>query len=446
MSDYTVFVAPPGPNFSFGTVRGLLALVSSKHKVELSASGNGFDDFDILWTQALNASEEGKITHFAMLHLDIVPDSENGEIWLDTLIDEMDRLGLDMCSAISPLKDFRGLTSSGIGDPNDSWSPYRRICVRELDSMPETFNAADLGYPDKPLLHNSGCWACDLRSTVFHQEAEDGTCGAYFAFPERVYRNPATGRWMHARESEDWFFSRCLWRIGAKTAITQKVKLTHMGRAGYKNHGRWGEMEHDDETAYKWATPRGIWDDIPGWFDFSDVYQEQVDRVNGRQAHFVEVGAWLGKSTVFMADAIRKSGKAIRFDCIDNWEGGTEGKANRVTGREIVAKRKTDLHRDFLDNVKRCGVSSFVNPIRGDSTKTAEQYADSSLDFVFIDADHEYESVLRDLRAWYPKVKPGGTLAGHDYHESGPKKAVDEFAALIGKPAQKRCHSFVIQV
>ena len=308
MSDYTVFVAPPGPNFSFGTVRGLLSLIHSKHKIELSASGNGFDDFDILWTQALNASEEGKITHFAMLHLDIVPENTDGEIWVDTLIDELDEHGLDMVSAISPLKDFRGLTSSGIGDPDDSWSPYRRICVRELDSLPETFDAADLGYAGMPLLHNSGCWACDLRSDVFHQADADGNCGAHFAFPERVFRHPATGRWTHQRESEDWYFSRCLWKLKARTSITKKVKLSHFGKAGYKNHGNWGELEHDDETAAKWNVPRGKWDKIPGWFDFAELYQGQVDRVNGATAHFVEVGSWMGKSAVFMADAIRRSG------------------------------------------------------------------------------------------------------------------------------------------
>lgn len=41
---------------------------------------------------------------------------------------------------------------------------------------------------------------------------------------------------------------------------------------------------------------------------------------------------------------------------------------------------------------------------------------DASLDFVYIDADHHYETALADIRAWWPKVRQGGFLGGHDYH------------------------------
>ena len=42
-------------------------------------------------------------------------------------------------------------------------------------------------------------------------------------------------------------------------------------------------------------------------------------------------------------------------------------------------------------------------------------FADDSLDFVYIDANHEYSAVLQDIRGWFAKVSPGGVLAGHDY-------------------------------
>ena len=446
-SNYKILIGPPGPNFSWGTTQALFALTNSKHEVQLTSSGNGFDDFDAVWTTALNASEEGKITHFAMLHLDIIPTiSDDEPIWLDTLIDELDRLDLDMVSAISPLKDFAGVTSSGIGDPNDSWNPFRRFTMREVAGFPPTFDAEQLGYAGYPLLHNSGCWAADLRKPVFHHQDVDGTCGAYFAFPERVYRDPLSGKWTHARESEDWFFSRCLHNLGAKTAITRKVRLVHLGKAGFNNWKSWGTWEHDDTTAFKWNVPHGPWDAIQGWFDFADIYQEQVNRVNGRQAHFVEVGSWLGKSSVFMAHAIRDSGKSILFDCVDNWEGGIDGKANHIAGRNAIVKSGRDLFGEFIANVERCGVSDLINPIRGDSVISANRYPDSSLDFVFIDADHEATSVIRDLRAWWPKVKPGGTLAGHDFHEKGPEQAANDFANSVGVPIRKVCHSFVMQV
>lgn len=444
-SDYTVMIGPPGPNFSWGSTQALFATTNSKHKVCFVSSGNGFDDFDAVWTSALNASEEGKVTHFAMLHLDVVPVIADGEpLWLDTLIGELDRLDLDMVSAICPLKDFTGITSSGIGDPKDTWSPLRRFAMAELPSLPETFGLADLGYEGLPLLHNTGCWACDLRKPVFHQEDADGTCGAFFAFPERVYRDKLTGKWTHARESEDWFFSRKLHALGAKTAITRKVRLTHLGKAGFKNWDAWGTNEHDDATAHKWNVPRGPWDEIQGWFDFADIYQDRVNQAKDG-AHFVEVGSWLGKSAVFMADAIKKSGKGIAFDCVDNWIGGSEGGANVTACRSAVQASGRDLFGEFTDNLIRCGVGGYVNPIRSDSTEAANRYADGSLDFVFIDADHEESAVMRDLLAWWPKVKAGGILAGHDYHEIGPQNAANKFAADNGLRIRKACRSFVME-
>jgi hypothetical protein len=68
------------------------------------------------------------------------------------------------------------------------------------------------------------------------------------------------------------------------------------------------------------------------------------------------------------------------------------------------------------------------------SVEAAERVPDGSLDFVYVDARHDYESVLEDLHAWYSKLKPGGIFAGHDYANGhfaqgdfGVKAAVDEF-------------------
>jgi hypothetical protein len=53
--------------------------------------------------------------------------------------------------------------------------------------------------------------------------------------------------------------------------------------------------------------------------------------------------------------------------------------------------------------------------LRGYSTEVAPLFANRSLDFVYIDANHSFEEVTKDLEAWYPKVKLGGILGGHDY-------------------------------
>jgi hypothetical protein len=49
------------------------------------------------------------------------------------------------------------------------------------------------------------------------------------------------------------------------------------------------------------------------------------------------------------------------------------------------------------------------------SVEAAKQFEDGYFDFVYIDSDHSYEGVTEDLEAWYPKVRKGGMIAGHDY-------------------------------
>ena len=76
---------------------------------------------------------------------------------------------------------------------------------------------------------------------------------------------------------------------------------------------------------------------------------------------------------------------------------------------------------------------------RQPSLEAVATFADGSLDFVYIDANHEFQAVLDDIHAWFPKVKPGGVLAGHDYLDGmlpagdfGVKKAVRAFECETG--------------
>jgi Methyltransferase domain len=73
------------------------------------------------------------------------------------------------------------------------------------------------------------------------------------------------------------------------------------------------------------------------------------------------------------------------------------------------------------------------------SKEAAARIESRSLDFVYLDARHDYESVKEDIELWYDKVRPGGILAGHDYVDGvrpqgvfGVKSAVDEFFAARG--------------
>ena len=72
-----------------------------------------------------------------------------------------------------------------------------------------------------------------------------------------------------------------------------------------------------------------------------------------------------------------------------------------------------------------------IDVIKGDHSILVDNYEDESFDYVYIDSSHLYEDTVRDIAKWWPKVKKGGILAGHDYNARnkahGVIPAVDEF-------------------
>jgi len=72
----------------------------------------------------------------------------------------------------------------------------------------------------------------------------------------------------------------------------------------------------------------------------------------------------------------------------------------------------------------------------------ANKYADGYFDFVYIDAGHDFKNVMRDILMWYPKIKQGGVICGHDYIDEGlfgaeVIRAVDLFGEYSGGRIQK---------
>jgi hypothetical protein len=185
--------------------------------------------------------------------------------------------------------------------------------------------------------------------------------------------------------------------------------------------------------------------DLPGWFDFPDLYADAVARAR-RGAHFVETGVYMGKSAAFMAVEAANSGKGITFDAIDVFMGIPEDqwigvKCERFGFEDQEALRENGtLEAAVRRNL--APVDGLVNIINADGVAAASRYADESLDFVFLDDDHSAGHVSRELAAWWPKIRPGGVLAGHDYDWPSVKQAVNRWGTKIGRPAagtSERC-------
>jgi len=138
------------------------------------------------------------------------------------------------------------------------------------------------------------------------------------------------------------------------------------------------------------------------------------------------IGAEIGCANGATTGRLLRYSSRLKLIAVDKWE-------KIIDGAEAGAMGGGPGCTDW-DPVK--GLEKFTKAtspnrsrltvLRGDSPEMAKKVEDNSLDFVFIDADHRYEAVLKDLAAWAPKLKPGGTLCGHDIHLPGVKRAVEE--------------------
>jgi hypothetical protein len=125
----------------------------------------------------------------------------------------------------------------------------------------------------------------------------------------------------------------------------------------------------------------------------------------------------LGRSICSLGEVVRSSHANTRIIGVDTGRGsGPEGRDGTDAHGAAVAHGGGTfaglLHRNIID----CGLADTIALVISDSVAAAALFADDSLAWVHIDARHDYPSVVADIRAWAPKVAPGGWLSGDDYH------------------------------
>jgi hypothetical protein len=90
--------------------------------------------------------------------------------------------------------------------------------------------------------------------------------------------------------------------------------------------------------------------------------------------------------------------------------------------RELNIKDYNDSsnQKEYLNIINQCcsNIKNYEDRcfmVRSDSENASKLFLDESLDFIYIDANHKYEFVKQDISLWFPKVRKGGVVAGHDY-------------------------------
>lgn len=154
------------------------------------------------------------------------------------------------------------------------------------------------------------------------------------------------------------------------------------------------------------------------------LYEGLVWQLFRPHFHIVEIGSFSGGSTEVFALTCEKVYSIDPYDegehLIQETRDGSEGTAKEIlqTAEKMFIERMS-----AYDNVVK---------IKQSSADAVSRFEDKSLDAVYIDGDHRYESVVDDIRRWMPKLNDDGIISGHDYDDSVVMQAVlDTIGSVI---------------
>jgi len=131
-----------------------------------------------------------------------------------------------------------------------------------------------------------------------------------------------------------------------------------------------------------------------------------------------EIGVRDGNFSLYLCQGIPN----LKLYCVDSWD---------IYPTYNIGKT-TENHLNFYDTAKNKLKDYNVTFIRKFSMDAVKEFENNSLDFVYIDANHEFDYVMEDIIEWTKKVKFGGIVSGHDYFHfpagnGGVVQAVDSY-------------------
>jgi hypothetical protein len=176
--------------------------------------------------------------------------------------------------------------------------------------------------------------------------------------------------------------------------------------------------------------------DLQGWNSEHPYLYDTI--LSLRPSVIVEIGVWKGASTVFMAKTLQRLGLDCIIIAVDTWLGSWEHWVEEYSPKIPTIHGYPALYYQFMSNILQSGVAEYVLPLPTDSINAAKilKILDIMPNLIHLDAGHEYEAVLTDLRIWYSLLSPKGILIGDDYVLDGGwesvRRAFDVFFNDLG--------------
>lgn len=125
-----------------------------------------------------------------------------------------------------------------------------------------------------------------------------------------------------------------------------------------------------------------------------------------------KVGAEIGVADGRYSEILCQKIKDLHLYCVDPWSPYNGNWRSKKDQNEAFNRAKYRLQNYNAELVRKTSLQASVN------------YADETMDFVFIDGAHDFNNVMLDLILWTPKVKKGGVVSGHDYYDARTVKVV----------------------
>ncbi len=150
----------------------------------------------------------------------------------------------------------------------------------------------------------------------------------------------------------------------------------------------------------------------------------------------VEIGSWQGRSTSFLARAVKNSGNGKLY-AVDHFKGNVGKEGFYVVGRDDLS----DLEQNFRSNMKRIQLSDSVQLLNMPNHQAEQEIRDIDIRFLFIDGDHTKQGVEKDIELFFPKLMPGSIVVFDDFSNGFPGlvEAVDN---LISEQKFSRIMSY----
>ena len=178
------------------------------------------------------------------------------------------------------------------------------------------------------------------------------------------------------------------------------------------------------EDIYKDFVPMP--ESVTGWGGRAHVFGNLVRTLKPKV--IVEVGSWKGQSAITMAEACREIGLDSAIICVDTWLGSIEHILHHPKELRRCNGYPT-MYFQFLSNVIHRGMQEWIVPFPATSCAAAAILDQMNIraNLIYIDASHQYEDVLLDLKKYSDLLAKGGIMFGHDYDLKPVQRALKSF-------------------